>query len=280
MFDASDSLDPAAWTPPPSLLPTLTVATGVPVTPGDSSEIGSWTPVQRLLSLIADIQQRLKTLEQGPWQNDYTRSMDDYPVGTILHLSQEFGVVAGPVLNRASATIRTSIASRNQVADAGGQGEPRSHGHEATVTSVGTVDTASTLLVLGGYMWLMRIYDIVLSHFQAHLSRVSHGGDTTSYQSGVIIGPNTSPTLQLGELPSTSTTPDLGRIHTAMCMLLGALREIEGQLGRGGSVARNLVVGLLTQEAIQGAGDLHDSCAGLGAKVQSVKELLRERMGF
>lgn len=280
MFDA-DSLDPTTWSPPASLLPTLTLATEYLVRPGEISMASSWGSVQRLLSLIADIKQRLKILEQGPWQAECHQNLDDYPVGTILHLSQEFVAIAGPFLSRASApgAMRTSMNSRNQVAEPGARGEQRSDRHGDFETTASEVDTATALLVLVGYTWLVRIYGVVLSHFQVHLSGLSWTADPTD-GTGVVMVPNSSPTLQLGELPSASAAPELGRIHTALGMLLGALHEVEEQLGRGGAVARNLVVALLTQEAILRAGEVHDDCGGLGSKVQAVKELLREKMGF
>jgi hypothetical protein len=86
-----------------------------------------------------------------------------------------------------------------------------------------------------------------------------------------------NPKLQLGELPCTSAAPVLGRIHTALRMLLAALHGVEEKLGPGGAVARNLVVALLTQEAVIGTGEFHGK---LSSKMQSMKELLQEKMNM
>lgn len=266
MFD-SQPLDPGLWSPQTTLLPTLIHhSSDMPNTNGDHINSHSNIPVQRILSLIADMQQRLKFLEQGPWQDNCNRNLDDYPVGTILHLSQEFGAIAGPILRTASATgsnMSSAPASDAPYAD----------------PAHGAIDTATVMLVLGGYMWLVRIYGVVLGHFQAHLGCISIAGAKIDSKD-LKLAPNASPTLQLGELPSANTAPDLGRIHTALGMLLGALNEVEEQLGRGGAVARNLVVTLLTKETMPQPGYVQDECDALSGKVQSVKELLREKMGF
>lgn len=259
------ALDPAVWSPPTAILPTL-ISHSSEASLNDCSKSGSNVPVHRILSLIADMQHRMKFLEQGPWQGDCTRSLSDYPVGTILHLSQEFGAIAGPILHMAR------IADINSLPVA----IDDSNGAEDMLKGV---DTATIMLVLGGYMWLVRIYGVVLGHFQAHLSRISVAGSEID-QTAPSLAPNASPTLQLGELPSSNTAPDLGRIHTALGLLLGALNDVEEQLGRGGAVARNLVVTLLTQEGLPKAGHVRDECDALSGKVQSVKELLREKMGF
>ncbi|VUC37647.1 unnamed protein product [Clonostachys rosea] len=254
MFD-TESLDLTSWSPSAPFLPLLNLATDFQVVPGSSARMSSWAPAQQLLSLISEMQQCLGSLERGAWQGDCARGLDDYPVGTILHLSREFGAIASPLLGKASTTgiIRASVTG--------------------VEVPEGGVDTAAALFVLGGYMWLMRIYSVVLGHFQSHLSRYSYSSSGLSDRGA---SSNVSPTLQLGELPSANTAHDLGRIHTALSMLLGALREVEEYSGQGGAVVRNLVVALLTLPSV---GEFDDS-VGLVGKVQSIKELLREKMGL
>lgn len=333
----TDPLDPALRPPSPSpVLPapgqhptldgTINTSDSATTTRINSGCPGSVTvPGQRLLALIADMQQRLRMLEEGPWQHDSARSLDDYPLGTVLHLSEEFGAVAGSVLAKAccavgspssrtpgaastggdlrqTATTTTTTTKRDDIETWGegaagsrpGSGSGSGTGSVLGQTRVDDFDTATTLLVLVGYMRLLRIYGIVLGHFQVHLSRIPPGSNLNNPMpgrhhyhggggcSGSSAGTNTStsPSLQLGELPCASAGPDLGRIHTAVCMLLAALHGVEDQLGRGGALARNLVVTLLTQEAVIRAGELQDGCGGLGGKVQSVKELLREKIGL
>ncbi len=326
-----DLLDPVLRSPSP-FLPVraeqprsggdINISNGVTTELGTSG-LGSGTlPGQRLLSLIAEMQQCLRMLEEGPWQHDSTRSLDEYPVGTVLHLSEEFASVAGSVLNAACFAVGMP-PSRVSEGTSTSDGTPArkipptaailaaaaavatttptattttkcddaifwSDGYLGSGSQLGSMridgcDTSSTLLVLVGYTLLIHIYGIVLGHFQMHLSCTpcsgpngvrSHGGSAASAST------STSPSLQLGELSYASAVPDLGRIHTAVCMLLAALRGVEDQLGRGGAVGRNLVLTLLTQEAVLRAGELQDGCGGLGSKVRSVKELLRERIGL
>lgn len=308
-----DLLDPALQSPPPFLpapgqqpTPNGTITmSGSTVAPevNTSSPSSATLPGQRLLALIAEMQQRLRMLEEGPWQHGSARSLDEYPVGTVLHLSEEFAAVAGSVLSRATCavgvpvgstggktatTTTTTTMTTTKCDDGKFWGEEMAGlGSQSGPMMVNDCDTTSTLLVLVGYMSLIRIYGIVLGHFQVHLNGIPSGGNLNNIMPGhggsassANTSTSTSPSLQLGELSFASAVPDLGRIHTAVCMLLGALHGVECQLGRGGPVGRNQLVTLLTQEAVLRAGELQDGCGGLGAKVRSVKELLREKIGL
>jgi len=208
--------------------------------------------VQQLLALLSEMQQRLKMLKEGPWQFGSIRGLDDYPIGTVLHLSQQFSVIVGPFLSE-PFNENTSTPSSSSDGTA--------------------VDALATLLVLSGYMSLMRIYSIVLGHFQTHLSQMpSHGQSLASS--------TTSPTLQLGELPCANTAHGLGRIHTALCMLQDSLNGVEGQMGRGGVVARDMVMALLRKEAMLSSGNLQGGGSGLSRQATAVKGLLREKMSL
>lgn len=262
-----------------------------------SSPSSATIPGQRLLALIAEMQQGLKMLEEGPWQH-HGHSLDEYPVGTVLHLSEEFAAITGSVLSKASCAVGAPSSRMPDVVSTGGahtaskgsDGKFRVEGGSGLESPPGSskgndYDTTSTLLVLVGYMLLIRIYGIVLGHFQLHLTRipsVSNLGNMMPGHAGSAgnASTSTSPSLQLGQLSYASAVPDLGRIHTAVCMLLAALHGVEEQLGRGGAVGRNQLVTLLTQEAVLRAGELQDGCGGLGGKVRSVKELLREKIGL
>lgn len=281
----ADTLDPSLRSPSPVFLAPSQPTDGIMLS-GDTTPSNS-TPGQRLAALIADMQQRLKMLEEWPRQHDSPRSLDDYPVGAVLHLFQEFTAVAGPVLSsaRAAGTTIASLTPRELILEAAACGETQTTELDDAGLGAGAsrgpgTDTATTLLVLCGYMWLVRIYSIVLGHFQMHLGRIPSSGNSTTGHGGVAGSASTKPTLQLSELPCASTAPYLGRIHTAVCMLLTALQGVEEQLGQGGGVARNLVVRRLTQESVLRAGEVQDGCGGLGRKVCSVKSLLREKMGL
>ena len=288
-------LGPMSWSPPPPppAFPSPSQQQSQPTSNGTKST-SSVAAGQRLLALITDMQQRVKMLEEGPWQNNSTRSLDDYPVGTVLHLSQEFSTIAGLVLGRANAAeamltpSSSTSPSRERVLEGtavGGETQPTKH-NDDTEGLLGDlresgVDTATTLLVLSGYMWLVHIYSIVLSHFQRHLSCISSSTNSPIIgHDGMASNVSISSTLQLGELSCTSTAPDLGRIHTAVGMLLTALHDVEKQLGQGGAVARNLIMSRLTQESVVRDDELQNDCGRLGGKVISVKKLLGEKMGF
>jgi hypothetical protein len=84
------------------------------------------------------MQQCLKMLEEGPWQYS-RRSLDDYPVGTVFHLSQQFGAIAGPFLRTAGEPCRENTSAQSPSSD-------------------GTaVDMPTTLLILSSYISLTRI---------------------------------------------------------------------------------------------------------------------------
>jgi hypothetical protein len=286
----------------------------------DSPALGLWP----LLALTAEMQQTLKMLDEGPWRlgggdEGSENSFDNYPVGTVLHLLQEFGAVAGPVLSKAAsaAEAMTTVRERNfgsgvtasdgsdnvgmrERGEAAHTSERASDDVECASTAGPTgdgpaVNTATIMLILGGYMWLSHICNTVLGHFHTYLSRIPPGANRPDIP-GQVGGSGhggggggatrsastTSPTLKLGELPCFSAAPDLGKIHNALSMLLAAMGGIEEQLGAGGVVARNLVVSaLVSHGAVDGTcGELEDGYRKLDQKVQSVKVLLREKMGL
>ncbi|KAF2175893.1 hypothetical protein K469DRAFT_683363 [Zopfia rhizophila CBS 207.26] len=225
----------------------------VEVMTGSSSDSSGM--VQQLLALLLEIQQRLKMLKEGPWQFGSIYGLDNYPIGTILHLTQEFIVAVGPILGGASEPLNENTSTSSSSSD-------------GTV-----VDDLAAVLVLSGYMSLMRIYSIVFGHFQTHLSQMpSH--------SQSLASSTTSPTLQLSELPCVNTAHELGRIHMALCMLQGSLKDVEGQLGIGGVVARDMVMAQLRKEAMLSSGNLKDGGSGVSRQATAVKEILREKMSL
>ncbi|KAF7548817.1 hypothetical protein G7Z17_g6811 [Cylindrodendrum hubeiense] len=222
---------------------------------------------QRLATLVSEIQQQLRRLEEGPWHTDSTYSLHDYPVGTILGLSQQFSAIAGPILS-GTACVAGGL-------EEGGRDED---GRDI-MTSYAAADTPNTLLVMCGYMWLVHIYGIVLGHFQKHLhcmpTREYHHLGTMSGGISPIAGGGRTD-LRLGELPCADMALSLQQIHTAVRMLLDVLHDIEGHLGRGAVLARDMAVTLLLNSSRLQDG----SSRGLGMKAAAVKELLREKMGL
>lgn len=247
--------------PMPSHYPTEGVATAM----RDNSRMTASVADRRLPALIAEMQQRLETLENGSWLHDNARSFDRYPIGAVLRLSQEFGALAGQVLG---ITMGCGADATNP------------NVYPAGLLAPGKNNTATVLLVLCGYFLLVRLHGLVLGHFHAQLNRIpsaSLGVMATGHAGRVATA---SPTLQLGELPSDGAMPDISRIHAALGMLLTALHEVEEQLGQGGEIARDMVVTQLTQGSGLEPVELQEALGGLGEKVRSVKKLLREKMGL
>lgn len=209
---------------------------------------------QQLLDLLSKMQQQLKLLKEGPWQFGSIFSLDEYPIGAILHLKQEFIVAIAPILGCSSESLGGNTSSASSSFD----------GTE--------VDDLEPVLVLSGYMSLMRIYSIVFGHFQTYLSQMpSH--------SQSLASSTTSPNLQLSELPCANTGHELGRIHMALCMLQSSLGDVEKHLGTGGVVARDMVMTQLSK-AVRSSGKLKDGDDVLSRQGTAVKELLREKMSL
>ena len=261
----TDLLEPPSWLPTPVMSDQSTDAAMIMTM--SSAALGD-----RLITLIAKMQHSLQVLEHGPWQNDSSNNLDDYPVGTVLHLCEELDSIASPVLSQGRLVGR--ITPRECIAAIDNPSGAEAHSTKLKDMD-GDSDTVAALLVLSGYMSLARIYSTVLGQFQAHLSNVSSSNNMKDCRS--MHSASTNPTLQLGELPCTTAAPILGKIHTALHMLLAALHGVEEKLGPGGAVARNLVVVLLAQEAVVGTSEFD---CGLWSKMQSMKELLQEKMNM
>lgn len=220
---------------------------------------------QQLTPLISDIQTQLTKLVDGPWNKADISNLEDYPVGSILELSRRFKTIVGQILGH--------NGSQNGESEESGSDDL---GHGVTSQNA-TTDTPTMLLVMCGYLWLVRTYGVVLGHFQKYLNRMlpNQRFDVSAESSGSAISLASS-ALRLGELPCSNATLSLQQIHIAMRMLLDVLHEIEGHLGRGAVVARDMAVTLL----VNSGRCPNDSVRGLGKKATTVKELLRERMGL
>ena len=237
----------------------------------------------QLASLVSAIQNQLAKLEQGPWSTDTNCSLDDYPVGTIVELSQQFSAIAGPVMRNAGRLGELRAGSSNEGSgDEESSSENSSEGRPATEAECSTI-----LLVICGYMWLARIYNVVLGHFHTHLSRMPSdghlggGGSVPAVNmvvsgNGSVMGGDSGPALRLGQLSYAGTALSLQQIHTAVRMLLDVLHEIEGHLGTGAVVARDVAVSMLLSSTRRQEGH----AGGLLEKATAVKWLLREKMGL
>lgn len=194
-------------------------------------------------------------LQEGSWRFGSVDGLDTYPIGMILHLSQQFSQLVGPILGDASERCNGDILT------------------ESTSLDAPAANTLATVLVLSGYMSLRRIYSLVLSHLQTHLSLLPSQGQC-------LPGSTTSPTLRMGELPYVNTTRGLSQVQTALCMLQDSLNGVEDQLGCAGANVRDVVITLLQHEAALSGGSLQDESSGLGKQATAVKGLLREKMSF
>ncbi|OTA57458.1 hypothetical protein K449DRAFT_424837 [Hypoxylon sp. EC38] len=210
--------------------------------------------VQQLLALLSDTQQRVKMLKEVRWQFGSTRGLDDYPIGPVLHLSQRFSVIIGPFLSSTSDSLNEST------------------GHSSSCSGGVAVDALTTLLIVSGHVSLMRMYSIVLGHFQMHLSQMPNRQTLASSAM--------SPTLQLGELPYANTAQGVGRIHTALCMLQDSLNSVEGQMRRAGIITLDIVTALLREKPMLSGGNIQDGSSGLSKQTTAVKGLLREKMSL
>ena len=211
--------------------------------------------VQQLLALLSEMEQRLRLLKEKLWQFGSPRGLDDYPIGTILYLSHQFSTIVDRILRGDNEVFNGNMSVSS------------SSFHNTTI------DMLTTLLLLSGYTSLMRIYNIVLGHFQTHLSQIPSPGQS-------LVNSPTNPTLQLGELSCANTAYGLGRIHTALCMLQDSLNGIEGQMGRGDVIPKDMSMNLLKNEAILSSGSFHDEISRLNRQATAVKGLLREKMSL
>lgn len=233
--------------------------------------INASVPGRSLTSLIADMQQQSAELVEGPWHKDDACSLGDYPIGRILELSQRFSAVSGPVLRRASPASEDAMESDT---------DDTSNARAAGAGAAATADTPTMLLVMCGYLWLLRIYGVVLSHFQKHLHRMSPSQYSQAVSAGLAgtgmsdVGNHSG--ICLDELPCADDALGLQRIHVAIRMLLDLLSEVEGHLGPHGMVARDVTMTLLVNS---GTCPI-DSSRGLEKKVATVKKLLLQKMGL
>ncbi|KAK4140592.1 uncharacterized protein C8A04DRAFT_14788 [Dichotomopilus funicola] len=276
LVSSSILLETSSTNPNPDTpLPTTTLSTTTTVDSTPSAP-------RRLPALIAEMQQRLELLEHGGWLDppgpgsddiSHARSFDRYPIGAVLRLTQEFGALTGEVWVAPSLSAGCCNGSdRCEKGDGLGQGP----------------NVSTVLLVLGGYVLLVRLHALVLAHLHAHLERLpsphSHGHSHAHSHSPTLTPDQDSPpSHQAPTTPTGSKAMSMGvsRIHAALGMLLAALHGVEAQLGRGGERVRGLVVALgfgVLGGLEQGA--LQDGLGELGERVKLVKALLREKMGL
>lgn len=250
----SSSMDSETDQHPSRSLPSQTVMPGYADTAawstGDTN-VKKPEILQRLLHLVAEIHESFKLLEGGPWlgQDDpaIAPTLDNYPIGSILHLSREFAAIVdaaqsyvdplGPFEDKADAdaTMGFTLPPLHHR-----DGDPEAAGVPADVLNANPIDTPTCLLILNCYVSLTKLYETMLRHFQKHLSILPSPSVCWPEAGGM-----SERCLNLGELPPTDAA--CSRIHTAIRLLLASLDRIE--------TAIELPVALRsTRLALQGGG--------------------------
>ncbi|KAM3428150.1 hypothetical protein NHJ13734_008717 [Beauveria thailandica] len=231
---------------------------------------------QELLSLVANIQQQLTKVEAGPWVGDSAASLDEYPVGILITLSQQLSEMADPIFG-------SDLQDVVEYTENGPNGSYMVPGDYARA------DTPTILLLICGYKWLVRLHNVALDHFQNYIDQVpvlsagSHGADnfTSTPRHHRIDGPAstrrlTDPALRLGQLPCTKSVLRLHRIYIAISTLFDILQRIKARLGSSAILVRGAAVSMLRDWD----GEHNSSSHALETRVDNVKERLRERLGF
>jgi hypothetical protein len=263
------------------------------------------TSTRMLLDLASDLHERLEALEKGTWQQEETHNaLDNYPIGSVLHLSQKFTNLAN-ALRRAGPSSEEAVASSRgspMNCEAHSIHVPDSERSRNDSIATGGLSSSSdpsvTLILLSSYITLTRIYTIVLGHFQRHLNLQPNAWVRAPPPS---LDPG--PTVCLGELPMIDAS--YSRTHTAIRMVLDSLGRAEDALGlhlpqihspddheslRSGStdikalsdvqVKPDLAIAVIHREVLTGAGSIKEVLTTLGKRVTDIKELLREKMGL
>lgn len=252
-----------------------------------SSEHGT-TPRKMLLSLASELNEKLESLQNGPWRQG--GALDSYPIGSILYLSQEYTRLATE-LRRSGLNNDTGpsdqqppMANNNVASILTPESLQFGEGGTKRDTRLTGSDASDMLMLLSCYITLTGIYTIVLGHFQEHLNIPPESIRETSWPLSQDLGP----TSCLGELPMIHAP--YGRAHTAVFMVLDSLRQAEDALGLPGQirsagftdplVERDLAIAVIHKEIHNSANSIQERFGTLGEQVKDIKQLLRERMGL
>jgi len=231
------------------------------------------------LRLASDLHERLETLRHGPWAGDGCESFDGYPVGSVLHLSQEF-------VRLATATPGGIGAGHLQAQTLFG---PACFAHHPNASSSSSLhqDVPATLVLTACGVMLAQLFDVVLGHLHSYLQHHHRNIQTTTPEGEGLC---TDPTVCLGDLPPLNERHS--RTHTAIRMLLASLDKAEKALGLppeaplfGGFLDHPLAFGNNArwgQQIIGGTlsaptstSSLQDAFAALRTRAAEAKDLLR-----
>lgn len=261
-----------------------------------------------LLTLAMTLEESLDKLANRTWEQGGSRSdFDHYPVGSVLHLFQEFIDIVDGLRKPRS---RDHLRDDQQGFKPAGLPFYRSNVDEPTAwqnttpfaNSTSQLDTSLALLVLSCYATLTGIGTTVLGHFKQHLE--SDTGQRDDLPAATTVDKcDFTATTRLGELamPTESYT----QLHTAVSLLLEMLERATWALAplvhHPTSPAPNaitssnfdvsLAIGAQMQLADERAAPLcsclRESAAGLlsaSAELEGhsseLKDLLRRKMGL
>lgn len=240
--------------------------------PPDVPDDGNSHAIPRLSALVAEIYETCGMLKDSPWANmSNPAGMNDYPIGRILHLSQEFtnilqrmawsttGMSSNSELDPASPPeyvdpqisssytsiygLETPISTRSTIGPSAGMLGAGLQGQAALASKQsplpvgcgggGLIDAPVMLLMLSCFISLTKLYGIVFAHFESHLGGLPPASLSTG--SAADIGLVRSRGLQLGELPLLDET--YSKTYTGVRMLLDAFQSAEDVIGLPNSLS-------------------------------------------
>lgn len=266
---------------------------------------------KELLSLASNLHENLELLSNGKWQQEEAcLTLDDYPIGTIVHLSQEF-ITLGTALQKtrpcmqASASIfgafnpqiLTSWPSEYLDFSQLGEESACSASSESTTPALAPFDPSVAFMLLSCFMSLTRIHSMVLVHFRNYLNLQPNIQADPSH-------PNLDlrPTIRLGELLPISSC--CNRVHTTIILLVYLFEQAEAAMGLPLKVAVtsdmktagscNLETNVLgdvydekdftgtnaSWDALTSASGIHEARVALKKQVADIKDLVREKLGL
>ncbi|RYP01510.1 hypothetical protein DL765_010856 [Monosporascus sp. GIB2] len=224
-----------------------------------SPEDGNPHVIPRLSALISEIYETCLTLRESPWANlNNPLGMNDYPIGRVLHPSQEFinilqkialkGQNSAPELDPTSSwdcfeqpgnysynsinglTTQSSIGSTiGYIADAEARLQDLAeHAPNSSHPSgaEGIMEAPTMLLVLSCLVSLTKLYGIAFTHFERYLSWLP---PAPSPSGSADIGLIRTRGLQLGELRLLDNT--YSKTYTGVRMLLDTFKAAEDVIG-------------------------------------------------
>lgn len=236
--------------------------------------------MQRLSALVAEMHESWRVLKEGPWTKAiHGHDLNDYPIGGVLHLSQEFANILHTISWTMDVSSQMEANSRTPIRCAEcniqgcvpppGKSSPNTHSSslvERPTPSIDTTDTPTMLLIFSCYISLTRIYSIVFGHFQDYLSLLP----STFSQS--TAGVELRRGLQLGALPPTNEA--YSRTHTAVRMLLDMLQCAEDIIGLPSNL--RCAQGLTTRGDSASESELTERAATAGAAAGAPSWLIVE----